>query len=458
MNGFLNQSQIEYILFHLNHSCTVSGELRERFVFNRGSRERKGTGRIIFQMSDEALVFNNIIHEQGIPVLFPGPSKDKFYEKQGDNLVFHHDLLKASFYLLSGYQELQPEKLDSMGRYPYEGSIQKLLEIANKPLVNYYFDILIEGFDEFCRLHNIPFKRRAVFRNFAFFLTHDVDSVDTYTLYEAGYRVKQAMGMADRTYSWARTVRIAIRYLYQSLNVFGRKNPNWDFSSLRKAEEKYGFRSAFYFLPKDKIHVDAYYSFHEKRIRKLFQFLNDQQCELGIHGTVHSTTSCEALTGDIKELEKYISLPVRGIRQHRLMFDRNVTHNVHQKAGLLYDTSLGFAEQEGFRNSYCLPFRPYDHASGTIMDIWELPLTVMDVTLFNYRKLTFEGAMDAVIKLLDEINKFNGIFVLLWHNGQNDEFRLPGITKFYLDLLDTIADRNPENLLGPEIIKLIDIE
>jgi peptidoglycan/xylan/chitin deacetylase (PgdA/CDA1 family) len=299
----------------------------------------------------------------------------------------------------------------------------------------------------------MPFSRRSAYKNFAFFPTHDVDSLDTYTLNEAGFRVKQALGLADSSESKARTLRIAFRYLFQSLNVFSRKNPSWDFDTLRNLEKRHDYRSTFFFLPKDQLHVDAYYSFREPRVQELIFSLQEQSCEVGIHGTVRSSTSLETLQAHIKELEKVTDRQVLGIRQHRLMFDRGQTHRIHQQAGLLYDSSLGFADHEGFRNSYCLPFRPYDFETDSMMDYWEIPLTLMDVTLFNYRKLSFAKALGSVRDLLDEIHKYNGVFVLLWHNGQNDEFLMPGITDFFTELMEIIAEREPENLLGPELIK-----
>jgi len=458
MTGFLTESQIDYIFFHLNHSCTLDGEVRQRIVCKPRKNVPEAEGKIIFRLSEEALSLDHISREDQIPILFPTRSESGFYEMKGDNLVFNHDLLKSSFYLLSGYQELQPGKLDSLGRFAYEESIQKHLGITARPLVNYYFSIIIEGISEFCSFHKLSFRERSAYRNFAFFPTHDVDSLDTYTLYEAGFRVKQALGLSATTESRARSFRLAFRYLFQSLNVFSRKNPNWDFDKLRKAEDRYAYKSAFFFLPKDQLHVDAYYSFSESRVKQLFKTLQEQGCELGIHGTVRSSTSLEALSAELKELEHFLGQPVRGIRQHRLMFDRSLTHGIHQQAGLLYDSSLAYADHEGFRNSYCLPFRPYDHEADRMMDTWEIPLTVMDVTLFHYRKLTFEQALDAVNDLLDEVNKFKGVFVLLWHNGQNDEFLLPGITDFYLNLLKAVAVRDPENLLGPEIINRLDHE
>ena len=49
--------------------------------------------------------------------------------------------------------------------------------------------------------------------------------------------------------------------------------------------------------------------------------------------------------------------PVEGIRQHFLKYNNPLTPRIHEKAGLLYDATLGFAEQIGFRNSYAGPFQ-----------------------------------------------------------------------------------------------------
>ena len=453
MTGFLSQNKIDYLLFHLNHAWKLTAEIKDKMLFHSGNEIPKETGRIVFLLTEKEFDSERITTVDRIPVLFPASIKKEFYQMIEGNLVFHHDLLKSAFYLLSGFQELHPEYLDPLGRYPYKSSVQHSLDMAGKPLVNYYFKIIAEGISEFCQWNGIPFQKRLMFNNFASFLTHDVDRVDTYTIYATIFRLKQFLGLSRSTVTRFRSFRIAVHYLIQWMNPFNRKNPHWDFPFLRAVEEKYGFKSAFYFLPKDQIHVDAYYSFGERRIRDLIETLDKQECELGLHGTVRSHTSARSLQSDLDYFENYSLRTAQGIRQHRLMFDRNITPGIHQAAGLKYDTSLGFAEHEGFRNSYCLPFRMYDHVSDQMMDLWEIPLTVMDGTLFHYRKHSMQEALSSVNELLNEISKFNGVFVLLWHNGQNDEFLQPGITKFYLDLMQMIAEKDPERLLGYQIIE-----
>ncbi|MEA2107423.1 MAG: polysaccharide deacetylase family protein, partial [Bacteroidota bacterium] len=231
-----------------------------------------------------------------------------------------------------------------------------------------------------------------------------------------------------------------------------KKNPNWDFDFLLSLEKKFNFTSTYYFLPKDLKHQDAYYSFNENRILDLFNKLKAESCEIGIHGTSRSASQQKFLQSNIIELEKAASVKVSGIRQHRLIFDINITPYLHEEAGLVYDTSLAFAEHEGFRNSYCLPFKLYNFKEDRPFHTWEIPLHVMDATLFEYRKLKMDEAFNSVQEIVNEVIKFNGVFSLLWHNGFFDEILHPGIKKFYISLLKIINSKNGASIFGKNII------
>ena len=90
-----------------------------------------------------------------------------------------------------------------------------------------------------------------------------------------------------------------------------------------------------------------------------------------------------------------------------------------------------------------------------MLNTWEIPLVVMDVSLFMYRKHDFASAMDSIRIILDEVKRFNGIFSLLWHNGNFDEMLNPGIRKFYENVLKDISEMNSESLTGSEIISRV---
>lgn len=455
MQGFLNSSQIDYVLYHLNLTLDLTASLRADFVFQKDPSGPVPENKVIFLLSEKPFHLDRVTREGDIPVLFPGKEGSGQYQKINGSVVFQHDLLKSAFYLLSGYQEMNPEYLDPMGRFPYELSVQHTLQCAAKPLVNYYFEIIREGLNAFCNHRDLVVEKRVLFNEGAVFVTHDVDIVDTYTLPEVVFRIKQALGLAKTTLTRKKALSLAAHYSLNYLNIFSRDNPHWDFPFIRRSESEHGIRSAFYFLPKDQKHTDAYYRFSESRIRNLLDELDSQGCEIALHGTVRSATSGEAMMENLARLHQYSPQEVIGIRQHRLTYSLTATPMLQQRAGFQYDSSLGFAEHEGFRNSFCLPYKLYDHQSDRMLDLWEIPLNVMDVSLFNYRGLSLPEAMDRINELLEETQQFKGVCTLLWHNGISHDIMNPGMKDFYEGLMKKIAGRRMESLLGKEIINRV---
>jgi len=451
MKGFLNQQQLDYILFHLQHHVILKGEITRSFVFAKAESEIENySNKIIFLLSPEPL--KNPITIKGIPVLFPILGTDSFYKVTKGNLVFQHDLLKSAFFLLSGYQEYKATTKDSLGRFPYPSSIQSRYNFVGKPIVNYYFKIIIEGIREFCEANQICLVKKTAYRNFAFFLTHDVDRVKYYNLNTFLYNLKTVLGFTTPTINKKDQIRTLISIGINLANIFRKTDPYWNFAFLHDLEKQFGLKSTYFFLPKDTKHVDAQYSFSQKSIRELLRFLMANGNEIGLPGTALSAHSLEALSSNKQELEQAIANKVKGIRQHRLLWVHPATGINQDEVGFLYDTSLGFAAHEGFRNSYAHPFKLYDFENNRMLNHWEIPLNLMDATLFFYRKLTFEDARRSVESLIAEVKKFNGVFTLLWHNSYLNEREQPGITKFYVDLLHQISNHDPESLLGVDII------
>ena len=424
-------------------------------IFIRDPSEiQKYSGKIIFPLSENELNEDYIIWNQSIPILFPNSTSCDFFTIQDNNLVFLHDLLKASFYLLSGYQEFVSDIKDEYGRFRYDQSIQYKLGIINKPIVNYYFNQISEGIEQFCTVQKIRFKRCNLFENFGFLMTHDVDRVDAYNYYEVGYQLKQLLGLSKRYYGLFKTFKVFLLSLFNYINVFSSRNPFWSFPHILDIENKHGIRSVFYFL-KNEGKLDSNYSFKELRIKNLITELIDAGCEVGIHGTMNSSLNLESMRSAINELESVCNQSIIGCRQHFLQYHNPQTSIIHEQCNLKYDSTLSFAEHEGFRNSYCLPFKLYNFEKDCIYNVWEYPLNIMEVTLFGYRRLSFDNALDSIRNCIHEIQKFNGLFTVLWHNCFFDEFIYPGITVFYDQLMAHIMKENPQSLTGSELIPIL---
>lgn len=106
------------------------------------------------------------------------------------------------------------------------------------------------------------------------------------------------------------------------------------------------------------------------------------------------------------------------------------------------DLMQGVADHEDFRCGICFPYKPFDVLENRVLDIWELPLTVMDGSLFDYQNLTSEDGFQRIKELIESVKKYSGVFVLLWHNCSFEELRLGGWSRVYEKTLACIGKQN----------------
>jgi hypothetical protein len=454
MKGVLNQNQIDYVLHHLGHHMVINEKIKESLVFALpGEDIGKYRKKIIFLLSDQPLKNINFSGTEKIPLLFPVSKENSLYRFIEGNLVFSADLLKSSFYLLSGYQERDKTKKDSFGRFPFEASLQHKYNFLTRPVVNYYFAEITKGIGEFCRIDGYPFTLTNPFDRMVLFLTHDIDRIKYYSINNFLFKLKQFAGLKESEKSRSEISSDLIDFGLNVLNIFRKDDPYWNFKYMIEEEKNRGIHSSWFFLPADQKNVDSKYRLEDKKIKNLISLLSSQGHETGLHGTVRSFNSESALKDIATRFRTISGKEEIGIRQHRLMWDHPLTAINHEKAGIIYDTTLGFAGHEGFRNSYCHPFHLYDFDNDKMLSTWEIPLILMESTLFDYRKMNYPEAMNTTVSLLKEIEKFKGVFTMLWHNSYLNEDENEGILNFYSELFDRIMADPIDSLTGLEIIR-----
>lgn len=411
---------------------------------------------IVFLNDAAELVAKDISYVAGVPVLFSSLAERVWSLDEQGNLIFHHDLLKSAFYLLSGYHEYAVNtSRDHWGRVPFKHSLQNQLGITDTPVVNEYFSWIAEGFEAFLKHHNQPpIQKRQLFSTFGFLLSHDIDLIDKYGWNHLGYKVKELVGMVPSEHSKFTLAKATLQSFLEFINPF-RSNPYWNFDSLMQWESSHNMHASYYFLDNDADGGSSY-RFEEERVKSLFQKLQDCGHEIGIHGTTKTINDSHALASQIRNLSSHCQSMIMGGRQHRLLMDLPETFRNHTENQLKYDSSYGYAEHEGFRNSFCLPFKPYDFEREEMIDLWEFPLMAMDVTLFSYRRLTPEQIIPLIEHLIDQVLKHHGIFTLLWHNSFFDETLYPGVTKTYQSILNLVTSKKGRSLTGRELTELLD--
>lgn len=418
--------RINYVFYHLKQLVTWDKKIEDSFTFEYSSDL---TDKVIFPLSDSNFEIEKTAYIDEIPILFTTSGSKKVYNiDSNNNLVFNHDLLKSAFYLLSGIQEYKSDKFDVYNRFPFQESIQRKLGIITKPIVNYYFNWIIDGLVEFSNIHSYSIKRKK--QNFNFIITHDIDYLDKYDKYFVANRIKQFLGLIKPINS-RKSLLIDIIKGTVFQFMIKKPNPYWNFEYLVKSKPKRTFRQIFFFLEKDQLHIDSYYKFSDKRIKEIFAYLFQNNCEIGLHGTVASAISEEKMNKTLQNLNNNTSKKVISNRQHRLHYTLPKTALIHENCGIKEDFTLGFAAHEGFRNSYCHPFKLFDFENERIIDVWQYPLNVMDTTLLHYQKLNYDESLKKVKEIILEVKKFKGTFTILWHNNYIVEKENPDLFKLY---------------------------
>jgi hypothetical protein len=233
--------------------------------------------------------------------------------------------------------------------------------------------------------------------------------------------------------------------------LLGRKHsPYRNFRDIIRLEQEYGGESSFYFLGNGNDIRRFRYDVEDVEI-DLGQIV-DQGCEVGLHGGYHTYGNLGAMKEEKRRVERALNRTIHGYRNHYLSFKIPDTWDLLSRAGFGYDTTLGYNDRPGFRNGMCHPFRPFSLATGKPVDIAEIPLTIMDESLF-WGERTCEEAWPLARQLIDDVAACGGVITLLWHNNVfGSGFRDPWI-KMYRKILQRCREKNAWITSGENVWK-----
>lgn len=456
MKEHLNLEQFDFVWFHLNHHFNNLEQVRSHLSYGQIISPTQVCHRIYIPSSTSELKQENIFNINELPVLFPMSQNKKWFTiDNAGNLIFEHDILKCCFYLLSGIQEYNSTPNDEHNRYVPEASIQHQLGLMTRPLVNYYFQILHQAFSRFLEPFGIKLQNKSVFNNFALFLSHDIDRLYFHHPKEMAGRVLQLIGLRKKQSTHKQLINSIIKDLYQLLSY--KKTDPWNTLQFLTDESIHlGFRSTFFWLPRTDNRLDARYRFGDKRIIEQVRQLSEAGFEMGLHAPYNSINNNNLLKSSIYTFTQSFNLKPNGLRFHFLRLKIPQSFRELETLKITYDCSLGYAHYPGFRNSYCFPFRPFDHAANKMSNTWEIPLVCMDIALLHQRNGFDPITAESVVQdLIHETKKFGGVFNLLWHNCRLDEQIYPGVRTFYHELLKSLRRQGAEGLTGIDIIERI---
>jgi len=323
-----------------------------------------------------------------------------FFETRGD---FPFDVLAASFYLLSRYEEYLPHEKDVYGRYAYTNSLAFREHFLSQPLINYWLQSFRKA---------LQFKfPTLVFRQTQFkcVLTYDIDMAWSY-LHKGWKRTLGGFVNSIRKGEWA---RVKDRWLV----LQGKRKDPFDCFEWLDAWHLYcRLKPHFFFLTaKRTSRYDKNTSHQKKAFRDLISYYANTS-HLGWHPSWQSGDDPALLKEELEWLEVVGDKKIAHSRQHYIRFSLPVTYGQLIQTGIEKDFSMGYGSINGFRASVCSPFYWYDLEKEETTSLMVYPFCFMDANSLFEQKQTPQQTYTELIQYYERVKGCKGVFIPIWHN------------------------------------------
>jgi len=269
---------------------------------------------------------------------------------------------------------------------------------------------------------------------FAVCLTHDVDLVSCNSFPQATrLRVQKILDGPSPVIKARNFIALGLD-IARSLKGANARDPLHCYERWLEVEAAHGARSTFFFWPgwgniRRRHHSDCSYELTDRvvfdgqacTVAEMIREIDRRGWEIGLHPSWYSFDDADEMKRQKAALEAALGKDVVSVRQHFLHYDIRVTPRVQAEAGLIYDATLGFNDNVGFRFGTCYPWRLYDLQAEEDLPIVEVPLIVQDGAMLNPAKgmrLDEDTAFEYVVQIAEAVAEVGGVLTLLWHpNG-----------------------------------------
>ena len=320
-----------------------------------------------------------------------------FFKTASTDVPF--DLFGAAFWLLSRYEEYLPHKADKYNRFHYRSSLAYQYDFIKIPLINVWLQSLKETL--LLRFPTLNFSSRA----YNFISSIDIDNAYQYK--HKGLIRSLAGFLADRNLA-----KIRKRFNI----IFNRQRDPFDCYDFLIQLHTDKRTKAIYFLllgdygPNDKNHSASNLNFQE-----LIKHLADYSM-VGIHPSFGSKHNLHQLKVETNRLSAITHRNITKSRQHFSMLKFPETYQDLLQAGILEDYSMGYTNFNGFRASYCYPFRWYNLDSEFQSPLLIHPFALTENTLKDLASKEGKSFLELARPLIDVVKHHQGQLISIFHN------------------------------------------
>jgi len=394
---------------------------------------RNSIGRIVFDQLENGFARDNsdfgcsYWHGQGEGSIspskkpLPAPGGREFeetlIERCGADYLIHYDILGLVYWMLARIEEIGRINLDEFGRFPSTSSHAYRYDYLHRPLADEWLCVLGKVIK--LRWPNIELK----IPKFQTTLSHDVDRPYRYLFTSRLSIFRQCVadnvkrrnfGLSLERYGMWRSVRQG------SMSA----DPYYSFDWIMDQSEKNDLSSAFYFIcGNTNRKMDANYHIDSPIMRQLLRRIHARGHEIGLHPSFETYLRPECIKKEFEHLklvcsEEGIRQSIWGGRMHYLRWEQETTMQAWADAGLNYDSTLGYADQPGFRCGSCFEYQAFDASRNKILDLRIRPLIAIDTSILSITGSNIESAFEVLKKLKTACKNVGGNFTLLWHNSE----------------------------------------
>jgi len=347
-----------------------------------------------------------------------------------DEIDVSGDIVASTFFMLTRWEEFVVKKRDGHKRFPASASVSYQLGFLHRPIVNEYVELL------WAMLTHLGIKQERKKRKFQVIPTHDVDLPRLWWSFK-GF-AKSIAGDLIKRRSFGNALWSTTHYLKKQ---FSGKDPFDTFDYLMSLSEKNNLTSHFFFMSGGTTKNDNFYSIEHPLVKGLMADIDNRGHQIGYHPSYNAYNDAVQFSKEISLLQSLSPQQINTGRQHFLRFAAPDTWKVWEDNNMKWDSTLSYADQEGFRCGVCYPFPVFDFVNRRQLDLIERPLIVMDGSLVTYQDVTPEEGYNKVNSLLQEVKKYSGEFVFLWHNSA---FNTPTWKKYQF-IYERILNENPNH-------------
>ena len=366
---------------------------------------------------------NTFLPEEDLPIIFG----NKLLDVAENRIVCGMDVPATLFFMLTRWEEHVKSERDNHERFSATASLAFKLGFLQRPIV----DELVEMVWNMLVHLGCTLKRKQ--NQFQAIVTHDVDMTRLWGSFPKF--VKKLGGDL--------LVRRDIHEFFFSLRSYPltalglQPDPFDTFNYLMDLSEEHNLRSHFFFMSGGVTSYDNFFDINSTATKNLITRIHERGHVIGFHPSYQAYIDRRQFEKELHDLQKVSPQTITCGRQHFLRFGVPDTWQIWEDNGLVWESSMGYPEEPGFRCGTCHEFPVFNILTRKQLSLREIPLTAMEVSYVKYKN-DKPGKMKSDLKwLLNTVKKYNGNFVLLWHNSS---FGGPVFSRYKTVYPDSLAE------------------